>query len=288
MEIIGLAAALAAIGGALLWDQGTQRRHVRRALARWEEAGETVQVGPIGTIAQGDLLEGLPLRRAFGALAVVNGQVRFAGHRTAALDMAFPLTALRWVGLRARVKSTWNRRVETPELALHAETDQGWRVYRFLEGPLKAFAAQVAVLAGLPLQQMGEVREDFGPAPAVRVEPDAATVWHTDPPDQPDPHALPPDWQQTAGLLYLAPDRLLFERVYAIPLAHIRRLTVLLAGATRAGNPFQVPLLRIEHEETDGEKRTVGYLIANAGDWAGVLETRAPVLAEWRGVEADK
>ncbi len=288
MEIVGLAAALAAIGGALLWDQGTQRRHVKRALARWERAGNTVQVGPIGTIAEGDLLEGLPLRRAFGALAVVNGQVRFAGHRTAALDAAFPLTALRWMGLRARVKSTWNRRVETPELTLHAETDLGWHVYRFLEGALEAFATQLAALAGLPLQQMDEVREDFGPAPAVRVEPDAATVWRIAPPDQPDPHALPPDWQQSAGLLYLAPDRLLFERAYAIPLARIHRLTVLLPGATHAGNPFPVPLLRIEHEGAGGEGRIVGYLIANAGDWAGVLETRAPVLAEWRGVEADR
>jgi hypothetical protein len=288
MEIVGLAAALAAIGGALLWDQGTQRRHVRRALARWEGAGNTVQVGPIGTIAEGDLLDGAPLRRAFGALAVVEGQVRFVGHRTTALDMTFPLTALRWVGLRVRVKSTWNRRVETPELVLHAETDLGWQVYRFLEGPLEAFARQLAALAGLPFQQTGEVREDFGPAPAVRVEPDAATGWRVAPVEQPDPLALPPDWPQTAGLLYLAPDRLLFERAHAIPLARIRRVTALAAGATRAGNPFQAPLLRIEYESAEREQQVVGYLVANAGDWAGVLETRGAVLAEWRGAEGDR
>jgi hypothetical protein len=87
MEIVGLAAALAALGGALLWDQGTQRRHVQRACARWEGAGNTVQAGPIGTIAEGDLLEGLPLRRAFGALAAVNGQVHFVGHPPASVAL---------------------------------------------------------------------------------------------------------------------------------------------------------------------------------------------------------
>ena len=157
-----------------------------------------------------------------------------------------------------------------------------------LEGPLEAFAAQLTALAGLPLQRPGEMREDFGPAPAVRVEPDAATGWRAVPLGQPDPHALSPDWQHTAGLLYLAPDRLLFERAHAIPLARLRRVTVLAAGATRAGNPFQAPLLRLEYESAERAERVVGYLVANAGDWAGVLETRAAVVAEWHGVEADR
>ncbi|GAB4420316.1 MAG: hypothetical protein Kow00106_16860 [Anaerolineae bacterium] len=288
MEIVGLAAALAAIGGALLWDLGTQRRHVQRARARWEEAGNTVQAGPIGTIAEGDLLEGLPLRRAFGALAVVDGQVRFAGHRTTALDSSLPLEALRWVGTRTRVKTAWNRRVQTPELVLHAETDLGWHVYCFLEGPLDAFAAQLAALAGLPFQAMGEVREDFGPAPAVRVEPDAASTWQAVPSAQPDPHALPPDWQHQAGLLYLAPDRLLFARAHAIPLARIQRVTAIAAGVVEAGNPFPVPLLRVEYDDKRGERQRAGFLVPNAGDWAGVLETRAAVVVEWHSANIDK
>lgn len=285
MEIVGLAAALAAIGGALLWDQGTQRRHVRRALARWEQAGEAVQVGPVGTIAEGDLLEGLPLRRAFGALAVVGGQVRFAGHRTTALDMTLPLGTLRWVGMRTRVKTAWNRRIHTPQLVLHVETGAGWGVYRFLEGPLEAFATQLAALAGLPFQSMGEVREDFGPAPAVRLQPEAARIWRAEPPDQPDPHALPPDWQQAAGSLYLAPDRLLFARAYAIPLARIQRVAAIAAGVAGAGNPFPVPLLRVEYDDESGERCLTGFLVPNAGDWAGVLETRAAVVAEWHSTD---
>lgn len=285
MEIVGLAAALAALGGALLWDQGTQRRHVQRARARWEGAGNTVQAGPIGTIAEGDLLEGLPLRRAFGALAAVNGQVHFVGHRSTALDVTIPLQALRWVGTRTRVKTAWNRRIYTPELVLHAETGAGWGVYRFLEGPLEAFATQLAALAGLPFQAMGEVREDFGPAPAVRLQSDAASVWRAEPPAQPDPHALPPDWQQTAGLLYLAPDRLLFARAHAIPLARIQRVAAIAAGVVEAGNPFPVPLLRVEYDDERGERRLAGFLVSDAGDWAGVLETRAAVVAEWHSTD---
>lgn len=285
MEIVGLAAALAALGGALLWDQGTQRRHVQRARARWERAGSTIQVEPIGTIAEGDLLTGAPLRRAFGALAVIDGQVHFAGHRSTALDVTIPLQALRWVGTRARIKTAWNRRIHTPQLVLHVETDTGWGVYRFLEGPLEAFATQLAALAGLPFQSMGEVREDFGPAPAVRLQPDTARIWRAEPPDQPDPHALPPDWQQMAGLLYLAPDRLLFARAYAIPLARIQRVAAIAAGVAGVGNPLPVPLLRVEYDDESGERCLTGFLVPNADDWAGVLETRAAVVAEWHSTD---
>ena len=287
MDVFGLGALLAAVGGALLWDARTQRRHVQRIRARWERAGETVQAGPVGTIAEGDLLARATLRRAFGVLAVVDGQVRFAGHRTPALDIAVPLESLRWVGMRARVKVAWNRRIETPELVLHAEIADGWCVFRFMEGALAAFATQVGALAGLPVPVMGEVREDFGPAPAVPLVLDAVGGWRPAWPEQGGSPELPESWEEAAPLLYLAPDRLLFDRTRAILLERIRRVTALAPGLG-ADNPFGVTLLRIEHEGESGGQKVTGFLVANAGDWAGVLEARTGVVAEWRGARGDK
>lgn len=288
MEMVGLGAVLAAVGGALLWDLGTQRRHVQRVRAAWERAGQTVQAGPVGTIAEGDRLIAAPLRRAFGALAIVDGQMRFVGHRTAALDIAVPLEAVRWIGMRARVKTAWNRRIETPELVIHAETPDGWCVFCFLEGALPSLAEQIGALTGLSVEVRGEVREDFGPTPAVWVEPDAASGWCLAGVDQPDPRIAPAAWLQTARLLYLAPDRLLFDRRQAILLERIRRVTAIAAGAGDVENPFGVSLLRVDYESEAGERRVSGYVVPNAGDWAGVLEARAGIRAEWREVAIDK
>ncbi|MGQ9850808.1 MAG: hypothetical protein ACUVSU_12260 [Aggregatilineaceae bacterium] len=287
MEIFGLGALLAAVGGALLWDARTQRRHVQRMCASWQRAGEIVQAGPVGTIAAGDLLAHATLRRAFGALAVVEGQVRFAGHRTPALDIAVPLESLRWVGTRARVKVAWNRRIETPELVLHTEAADGWHVFHFVEGALAAFAAQLGALAGLPVPMMGEVREDFGPVPAVPLVLDAVDGWRPAWPEQASLPELPESWEETVPLLYLAPDRLLFDRTRAILLERIRQVTALAPGLG-ADNPFGVTLLRVEHEDESGGHRVAGFLVANAGDWAGVLEARTGAVVEWRGARGDK
>jgi hypothetical protein len=39
-------------------------------------------------------------------------------------------------------------------------------------------------------------------------------------------------------------------------------------------NPFSENLLQIEHVTVDGDLRVTGFLLANAGDWAGVIEQR--------------
>lgn len=288
MEIALLVLLLAAIGAALAWDLLAQRRHVVRTAAAWARAGQTVQVGPLGTISRGDLLARTPGHRAFGTLAVVGGRLVFAGHRTNALDSAVPLEAVRWIGLRTRVKTAWNRRIETPELVIHSEEADGWHVTAFIEGPVEAFAAQLGALTGLPVQAVGEAYEDFGPAPAVYVVPEGDKGWRLAVAGQPDPRALPPDWMETARWLYLAPDRLLFDRMHAIPLARIRRAVVTERGARPGENPFNDNLLRVEYEDVSGARCAAGFVVRNAGDWAGVLEARAGVPVLLRGAPGDK
>ncbi|MCZ7541710.1 MAG: hypothetical protein M5U29_17705 [Anaerolineae bacterium] len=288
MEIALLVLLLVIIGAALAWDSLAQRRYVARTAAAWTDAGQTVQGGPLRTISRGDLLAHQPGYRAFGALAVLDGRLVFSGHRSHALDHATPLEAVRWIGLRTRVKTAWNRRIETPELVIHSEEAGGWRVSAFIEGPVEVFAAQLGALTGLPVLAVGEAYEDFGPAPAVYVVPEGEKGWRSGVAGQPDPRALPPDWMETARWLYLAPDRLLFDRAHAIPLARIRRVVVTERGVRLDENPFDDNLLRVEYEDANGARRTAGFVVRNAGDWAGVLEARASVPVLVRGATGDK
>ena len=142
MEIALLALLLIVVGVALAWDLLAQRRHIARTASAWTQAGQSVQAGPLGTICRGDRLARVPSNRAFGMLAVVDGRLVFAGHRTDALDRAVPLEAVRWIGLRTRVKTAWNRRIETPELVIHSEETDGWHVTAFIEGPRADRAAR--------------------------------------------------------------------------------------------------------------------------------------------------
>lgn len=288
MEIALLVLLLMIVGAALAWDTLAQRRHVARAVAAWTDAGQTAQAGPLGTISRGDLLAREPGYRAFGALAVLDGRLVFAGHRSPALDHVTPLEAVRWIGLRTRVKTAWNRRIETPELVIHSEEAGGWRVSAFIEGPLEAFAAQLGALTGLPVLAVGEAYEDFGPAPAVYMVPEGEQGWRPGVADQPDPRALPPDWMEAARWLYLAPDRLLFDRAHAIPLTRIRRVVVTERGARPGENPFDDNLLRVEYEDAGGARGVAGFVVRNAGDWAGVLEARASVPVLVRGAPDNK
>jgi hypothetical protein len=288
MEIALLTLLLVVTGAALAWDLLAQRRHVARVASAWTSGGQTVQAGPLGTISRGDRLARVPPDRTFGILAVVDGRLVFVGHRGSALDSAVPLEALRWIGLRTRVKTAWNRRIETPELVIHSEEADGWHANAFIEGALEAFAAQLGALTGLPVHAVGEAFEAFGPAPAVYVVPEGKGKWRPAVAGQPDPYALPPDWMESALWLYLAPDRLLFDRGHAIPLARIRRAVVTERGARPAENPFAENLLRLEYEGADGARCVAGFVVRNAGDWAGVLEARAGVSVLLRSAPDEK
>ncbi len=274
MEIFVIILLAAGVGAALYWDQYTQRAHIMRLRDAW--ADRAVAVPPVGTISYGDFPPRHSTRRVYGALALVDDCLTFTGHRESLHDCAVPVASLRWIGLRARYKNTWNRRIATPELIVHADTPAGWRVYTFTDGALKRFADQVAQTIGLTMHDMDETFEDFGPEPAVHLNQDALGNWQRLTPETFDPAAPPPDWDGLRHTLYLAPDRLLYDWQHAIPLDTIRRIDMHAAGKL---NPFSENLLKIEHT-ADGEPRVTGFLLPNVGDWAGIIEQHisAPVI----------
>jgi hypothetical protein len=211
MEIPLIILAILVIGGALVWDQATQVRHVGRIRQVWASANRDVAIPPVRSICHGMYPPGPMTERIVGALGVVDGGLTFTGQRADTFDFATPLSAIRWVGLRTLVKRSWNKRIEWPELVIHAETPAGWRVYSFTEGPISAFAQRLAEITSLDLHEIGEGFEDFGPLPAIHLVEETAGEWsrRTDP--AVDLDTLSPDWDGLDYTLYLAPDRLLYE-----------------------------------------------------------------------------
>jgi hypothetical protein len=252
----------AAVGAALYWDQYTQRAHVRRLRESW--ADRAVPFAPIGTICHGDRPPEPGSRRVFGALGLVDDHLTFSGHRDPLHDFAAPVDSVRWFGLRARYQTAWNRRIDVAELIVHVDTPAGWRVYTFTEGPLKAFAEQFGQHTGCTVHEMGEQLEDFGPEPAVYLVQDVAGNWQR----------LTPHNDDLVHTLYLAPDRLLYDWQNPLLLADIRRVDMHAKGRL---NPFPENLLKIESAAENGESRVTGFLVPNAGDWAGVIEQRIDV-----------
>ncbi len=272
MEFILIALAAVGVGAVLFWDQAQQRGHVAQLRESW--AGRTVTIPPIGTICHGDLPPMRGALRVFGALALVDGALTFTGHRDPRYDFTAPVASIRWIGLRARYKITWNRRIEQPELIVHADDPRGWQVYTFTEGPLKQFAEQLGAQAGLAVHEMGEQFEDFGPEPAVRLVQNADGSWQRITPETFDPGDPPADWDGWQSTLYLTPDRLLYGGQHPIPLAAIHRVDLYPAGRL---NPFDQSLLKIEYTDENGGPRAVGFLVPSAGDWTGVIEQRVDV-----------
>lgn len=273
MSIELIILAIIILGGILLGDQLTQRRHIARARQQWHsDAASPV----IGTICHGHYpLSTIPTR-IFGALGLVDEQITFSGHRADTFDFTLPVTAIRWIGLRTIVKLSWTRRIEWPELVIHADTSDGWRVYTFTEGAVTPLAERIATTAGLTVHVMGEVFEDFGPTRAIYLIQDHDGQWQRVTPPAVNLTDPAPEANLHTHQLYLAPDRLLYDWRHAIPLAQIQRVDVYARRDLSADNPFDDPLLRIEYER-DGAAQIAGFLVEHAGDWAGILEHRLDV-----------
>ncbi len=285
MELLVLTLLLVIVAGALIWDRHTQREYVARVQADWQDAGRSITAGPVGVICHGSRPPGITTERLLGALGVAGDHLLFTGNRSAAFDLDAPLAAIRWIGLRTHVKVSWNRRIESRVLRVHLELPGGWRVYTFADGPVEVFAQQVADACGLPVQDVGEGFEDFGPAPAVYLVHDAAGDWVPALAGSLDLTTPPPDWDGLRHTLYLAPDRLLFDWAHAIPLADVRRVSLYAQGD--ALNPFDHSLLRVDYTR-GGTPRAAGFLLHHGGDWAGIIEQRTAIPVTRRTVNVKR
>jgi len=252
IEWAALVAGALGLGGAgsAWWSGRAQRAHVVATRTAWVRAGRRVLFGPVGVLSYGTRPRRRYRRAVFGAAGLVDGALVFSGQR-APFDLDTPLDALRrlsLITLTARLGLRPARRA----LAVHYASPDGWRVATFAGEAIGPLGEALAAASALVLHDAGDRRDDFGPAPAVRLLEDDYGDWVRD----------------RAAPLYLAPDRLLFDWRDAILLSAIRRLE--LYDEDGGG------LLRVEHAAPEGVQ-AVGFLLDDAPAWAEALARRADV-----------
>lgn len=243
-------------GSTLWWLGGPLARRalrgfVRRTQTDWARAGRAIHWGPVSAVCTASL-PGWSGGGIDGALGLVDGGLIFAGRRAAACDGYLPFETLRWVGLRRARGWAWGSR----RLAVHAERSGRWHVAVFALDEAAACAEALAAHAGLPLQDAGAGREDFGPDEALRLAEDVYGEWHA----------------EREGTLYLAPDRLLFDWRDAIALDTIEQVDVVARGPQARGRDA---LVRVQHAVGEDAFDVAGFAVPRAGVWAEAIAARA-------------
>lgn len=290
MELTILGVVIAGLAAALLYDWYAQQSHVKMVLDRWESGGKTVQVQPIGLICHGDRPCARDGERIYGAIGVANGDFVFLGQRISVCDLSVSTDAIRWIGVRTETTHHWNRTLETQTLIVHLETPHGWNVYTFTQGKpgrlMDRVAESLAAHASLTVHDMGEVFEDYGPAPAVPLALNAQGEWQTSGPQALDLDRLPPEWDGKQQTLYLAPDRLLFDWRDPIMLADIQQVSVEPRETANTLRASDYDLLRIDYRTPDGQMAVRGFLVEGAQDWANEINAQCVDCAAETGMDA--
>jgi len=189
-----------------------------------------------------------------GAAGIVGDALLFSGQRTHAWDVRLPLVAVRRVSL-VTVRLHLGRRARA--LTVHSDTPDGWRVTTLIGPALADLGAALAEACGLPVHDVGDARDDFGPDRALRLLQNIYGEWHAD---------------RTADL-YLAPDRLLFDWRMVAPLTGLQRLDVYQRGRGKT-------LLRVTYAGPDGASQVEGFEVRGAGRWAEALVRQMDVPLE--------
>ncbi len=238
------------------WHIGTGGReaHVNRIRTEWVRAGAWVRYGPVAATCLGLRPRQTYGRGVMGAAGLVDDALLFRGWRNSAWDVRLPLDAVRRVSL-VTVRLHLGRRVRA--LTVHGDTPGGWRVTTLIAPVLADLGAALAEACGLPLHDVGDGRDDFGPDRALRLWQDIYGEWHAD----------------RAADLYLAPDRLLFDWRTVTLLAALQRLDVYQTGRDRA-------LLRITYAGPDGAPQVEGFEVRGAERWAEALVRQMDVPLE--------
>lgn len=242
-------------GGGVGWAirvQRAQRRYVNQVQTEWVRDGQIIHFGPVRATCFGDRPLGAFRSGVLGALGLTGGNLVFSGMSNNRLDLRVPVADVRLIGLGSVTSWVGKTPTSIRMLSVHYETAEGWQVTSFVTREPVEFGQELGHLCGLVPYDAGKQRHDFGPARATQMIEDIYGEW-TEPRD---------------GMLYLVPDRLIFDRRAALALAQVRRIDVI---AQRDMNPFAADLLRIEYETAEGETAILGYVVRHAQQWAHAI-----------------
>lgn len=257
--LLALAGALGLGGLSGLWlTRRAQRAHIIDTRTAWVRAGQRVRFGPVGVVCFAHPPQTTYTRGLFGALGITEGQLVFEGHRDHRADLRLPLTHIQRIGLCRVAVRAGRTASHKRALSIHHQDPDGWRVTTIISDDPQDIAAALSDICDLPVHDSGTARDDYGPTDTTRMTQDVYGDWFPD----------------REGVLYLAPDRLLFNWRDAIALDTIERIDVLARGTWRDRLPLAESLLRIEHGAPDGARDVTGFVLRRADDWAGAIQQR--------------
>ncbi len=255
LPLLGLGIAILVLGIALWFNaRKTPRLHQVAAeiQAAWQASGFAVRYGPVPATWFG--FRGEDNFR--GVLAIRDDSFLFACRAEAPYLLSVPLDRIRWIGFWQDFGSYSEKRA----VRIEVEAPDFWQVLTFVLGPMEEFAQQLSEAAQIPVDYSGGGVET-GPVRAERLFQNVYGQWQ----------------QERHGLLFLAPDRLLFDWREPIFLTSIRRLDV---SYTNSPSPLAVDTLRIDYEDAEGAARAVGFKLRDADDWAEMLSLRTDIPVE--------
>jgi hypothetical protein len=261
--MLGLGIAILVVGIAL-WFSKRQTTDPRQLAAQmqavWQASAQTVRYGPIPATWFG--FRGEDNFR--GVLAILDDAFIFTIRAEGPPDLTIPLNRLRWIGFWQDVGGASEKRA----VRIEVEDPDVWRVLTFVPDPMEEFAQQLSEAAELPVDYSGGGVET-GPIRAERLRQNVYGKWEAD----------------RHGLLFLAPDRLLFDWREPVFLASIRRLGVIII---ESANPLAMNILRVEYEDAESVPHTVGFKLRTADDWAEMLHLRTDAPVERSGSRKKK
>ncbi len=283
--IVGTAAVLITY---YYWQEYRMRQYAAAVARRWRAEGRDVRFEPTVVEYYGDEPLRSHARRAAtrGVLGIADRDLIFVpfGNRE---EQPLPFDVIRWIGTHTVEVSQGDGTTTKNALVVHYEAAGEWHMGVWVMSWPNTVAGVLAKLNGQLDPPLFGQREDYGPETAECLLQDVYGEWHpADEARRRDDVVHSPFEGLTLahGPLYLAPDRLVFNRYLMIHFAQLRRIEVYeRGGLLNRLNPFAEDLLRIEYALPDEPRGlVVGFLVRSADQWGKTLAARAQVPYEVR------
>jgi hypothetical protein len=267
------------------WQQHRMRQLAQETTARWLAEGREVRFHPTPVEYYGNepLHSHSRLAATQGLLGIADRELIFIPHGYGR-EQAISFDLMHWIGTHPIEVSSGDGTIKTKALVVHYEALGKWYMGAWVLDWPDNIAGVLAKLTG---QHNHSQREDCGPEAAECLLQDVYGQWHPAAESRHQAGVASSPFASvvvSAGHLYLAPDRLIFNRRYMIHLSQFRRIEVHeRGGLLNQLNPFAENLLRIEYAVPDEPRcLVVGFLIRQAERWGKYLAERAQVPCEVR------
>lgn len=288
MFAVVLSGLAVAVGVSTVLDRRRTRRFVQATAARWLAEGRDMRFypTPAGYYGNEPLRSHARVAAEEGVLGIADRQLIFIPFKTGR-EQAISFDLIQWIGTHSIEVGSGDGTISRNALVVHYEAMGKWCMCAWTMDWPDNIAEVLAKLAGQTFHKCLDHRDDYGPYEAECLLQDVYGEWHPVPEARRQAGVANSPFAAvivSEGPLYLAPDRLIFNRHHMLHLSRLRRIEVYeRGGLLNHLNPFAKDLLRIEYALPDDPRaQVVGFLLPQAEQYAKLLAWRTQVPFEMR------